>query len=62
MFKVIKFESSGSRFVALFTREDEAVDYVELFAANPDRWKQEYRISQVENESVLDGLVTLEGV
>lgn len=61
MFKVTKFESSGSRTVALFTREDEAQDYVELFATNPERWKQEYRISEVV-EGIADHLVTLEGV
>lgn len=46
MFKVVKFESSGSRTVAFFTRGDEAMDYVELFASNPERWKQEYRITE----------------
>lgn len=61
MFKVTKFESSGSRTVALFTREDEALDYVELFAANPERWKQEFRVS--EDVLALEGVLpTLEGV
>ncbi len=58
MFKVTKFESSSSRTVALFTREDDALDYVQLFAANPDRWKQEYRIA--EDLLALEGLATLE--
>lgn len=60
MFKVTKFEASGSRTVALFTREDEAQDYVELFATNPERWKQEYRIN--EDLLALEGLTALEGV
>ena len=60
MFKVTKFESGGSRTVALFIRENEAMDYVELFAANPDRWKQEFRIT--EDVLALEGLAALEGV